>query len=129
LVQIFSIPCSQTPSVCVPPLMSEIESHTHTTQEQNYSFEYFNFYVFGQQTRKQNVLDWMVTTVPELNLFLFSICKLTDHFYVCVVGLCYRILTLRFHYLKNNHNHRLIFSKISLGSSWIIISSSEPVSV
>jgi hypothetical protein len=43
LVQIFSsTPCSQTHPVCVPPLMSE-------NHRQNYSFIYFNFYVFRQQ--------------------------------------------------------------------------------
>jgi hypothetical protein len=39
LGQIFSSrPCSQTPSVCVPPLMSETKFHTHKKTTDNIKF-------------------------------------------------------------------------------------------
>jgi hypothetical protein len=52
LVQTFSsVPCSQTPSVCVPqcqsPSFTPVQYH-----RQNYSFVYYNFYVSRQQTRR-----------------------------------------------------------------------------
>jgi hypothetical protein len=34
---------------------------------QNYSLVCFKFYVLGQQKRRQNVLEWMVGSLPELN--------------------------------------------------------------
>jgi hypothetical protein len=60
-VQIFSsAPCSQTPSVCVPPLISETRFTLIANYRKNCSLAYFNFYVFRQETRRQKILYWMV---------------------------------------------------------------------
>jgi hypothetical protein len=57
-VQIFSsAPCSQTPSVCIPPLMPEIKFRPTQNHRHNYWFVYSDFYVYRQQTRRQNVLN------------------------------------------------------------------------
>jgi hypothetical protein len=52
-VQIFSsAPCSQTPSVCVPPLMSETKFHTHTEPQTKLWFCIFQFFSFQTADEK-----------------------------------------------------------------------------
>jgi hypothetical protein len=72
LAQIFSsAPCSQTPSVYVPPYFRDQLLHTYRTTS-NISLVYSNFYIFWQQTRRQKVLDWMVANITEFGLLLLS---------------------------------------------------------
>jgi hypothetical protein len=48
LVQIFSCaPCAETPSVCVPPLMSKTKFHTHTKLRGKIIVLYILIYMFS----------------------------------------------------------------------------------
>jgi hypothetical protein len=66
-VQIFpSAPCSQTPSVCVLPLMWQTKFHTHTKQQVKLYFVYFKLYVFRQQTGRQEIVNCMAATIARI---------------------------------------------------------------
>jgi hypothetical protein len=66
LAQIFSSAhCSQPPSVCVPLFMSD--TIYITRGKIIVLFVYSNFYIFRQQTRRQEVLDRMVASITRIH--------------------------------------------------------------
>jgi hypothetical protein len=42
-------------------------SHPYQKHRLNYTLLYSNFYDFGQQTRSENVLDWMAASIIDFN--------------------------------------------------------------
>jgi hypothetical protein len=50
----------------VPHLMSDTKFHAIQNHKQNYSFVHCNFYVFRHQTRRQKLLDLMVTSITRI---------------------------------------------------------------
>jgi hypothetical protein len=59
-------PVLKTPSVYVPPLMSETKFQPIQNLRQNDDFIHSTFCVFWQQTRWQKVLDWMVASINRI---------------------------------------------------------------
>jgi hypothetical protein len=63
----FSPLFANTPSLCSSLNVRDRFTPIHN-RRQNYSFVYFNVYVFRQQTRGQKVLDCMVQEIHEHQL-------------------------------------------------------------
>jgi hypothetical protein len=80
-VQIFSSAhYSQISSVCIPPLMQRPSFTPIQKHRQNYGSAYSNFYVFRQQTRRQKLLDWMVSSITQVQ---FTLNFLLNHVLIC----------------------------------------------
>jgi hypothetical protein len=74
-VQIFSsAPCSQTPSVYVPPLMSETKFHTHTEPPEKIIVLYILMFMFVDSTRedKRDLNSVLLKFVTALHVSAYS---------------------------------------------------------
>jgi hypothetical protein len=40
--------------------------HTHTGEQNNYNFVYFNIYIFRSETGKQMILNWIVVSISRI---------------------------------------------------------------
>jgi hypothetical protein len=73
----FAVPCSQAPSVYVPPLMPETKFTAIQGHRRNFGLTYSNCYVLQQQMRHRSFQTKRQQALPEFNLPLtFSLIKL-----------------------------------------------------
>jgi hypothetical protein len=59
-------PILKYPQFMILQLKSDAKSHAHTDLRQNYSFVYFNLYVYRQKARRHKILDCMVESITRI---------------------------------------------------------------
>jgi hypothetical protein len=71
LLQIFFLPpCSQTPSVYVPPLISETKFNTHIESQAKIIILRINIDIFWQEITRQKILDWTESRITWIQSYL-----------------------------------------------------------
>jgi hypothetical protein len=100
LVQIFSAPCSQTPSVCVPPFVLETEYRTHTEPQAKFSFVYHQYMEHGVHRNtmhyKSNTSYFVYETLSCDKIIIINVSPLNETYMTYIL----------FHELRSRHKFK-----------------------